>query len=100
MLPVESELHLAIKVAAPGMGVNDLAAWLFEARNDMAQLILARLLEEIQERHLERVLRGEVEIACRGCGVIGPRPLLRAPGSRRSRGSRAQQERPCGGWET
>ena len=77
MLRVESELHLAIKVAAPGMEVNDLAAWLFEVRNDMAQLILARLLEEIQERHLGRVLRGEVEIACRGCGVIGPRPLLR-----------------------
>ena len=39
MLPVDSELHLALKVAAPEMGVNDLAAWLFEARNEMAQLI-------------------------------------------------------------
>lgn len=77
MLPVESELHLALKVAAPEMEVNDLAAWLFEARNDMAQLILARLLEEMQEQQLERVLRGELEIVCRGCGVIEPHPLLR-----------------------
>jgi hypothetical protein len=77
MLPVESELHLALKVAAPEMGVNDLAAWLFKARNEMAHLILAGLLEEMQEQHLERVLREEVEIVCRGCGVIGPRPLLR-----------------------
>ncbi len=70
MLPVESELHLALKLAAPGMVVNDLAIWLFGARDEFVRLILARLLEEMQEQELERVLREESELVCRRCGVV------------------------------
>lgn len=70
MLPVESELHLALKLVAPGMAVNDLAIWLFGARDEFVRLILARLLEEMQEQELERVLREESELVCRRCGVV------------------------------
>ncbi len=79
MHAVETELHLKLKVATLGMGVNDLAAWLFEARDEMAQTVFSQLLEVIQERRLESVLEGKDEIVCPRCGVVhqGPGGLLR-----------------------
>lgn len=92
MLRVETGLHVRMKVAPGATGINDLAAWAFGARSRLVEGVLAGLLWQLQERHLEAVFRGEAEIVCRGCGVVhaGPGAVLR-------RGSRPRQVRTSSG---
>jgi hypothetical protein len=92
MLPVEAEVRLAVMVRSEGMEVNDLAAWAFAETKELAAQIMADVLWQMQEQHLDAVLNGEREIVCIGCGVVGsgPKAVLR-------RGSRPRKVRTSSG---
>lgn len=92
MLRADTEVRIAIKVGGEGLEINDLAAWAFEAKNEWAEQVLAQVLWQVQEEHLEAVLAGERELACPGCGVIhsGAGAVLR-------RGSRPRKVRTSSG---
>lgn len=86
MLPVETELHLALKVHASGVEVNDLAAWIGAEKHDLARQILREVLWRVQEQALQRVFEGAEELVCTRCGVVcsGAGAVLR-------RGSRSRK---------
>jgi hypothetical protein len=90
MLRVETELHLALKVAAREVGINDLADWGKEIGRDVSRAVIAEVLRETQERHWQRVRSGEVEVVCARCGCVhgdGHRVVRRGSRSRRLRTS-------------
>jgi hypothetical protein len=92
MLQADTEVRVAIKVGGEGLEINDLAAWAFEAKNAWTQQLLAEVLWQMQEQHVEAVLEGMRELACPGCGVIhsGAGTILR-------RGSRPRKVRTSNG---
>jgi len=92
MLRADTEVRVAIKVGGEGLEINDLAAWAFEAKNEWAEQVLAQVLWQVQEQHVEAVLAEEMELACPGCGVIhsGAGAVLR-------RGSRPRKVRTSSG---
>lgn len=70
MLPVETELHLRLKVAGEQLCFNDLASWAGEVGRRLSQDLLGRLLWEIQVGHSRLVFAGEAEVICGRCGVV------------------------------
>lgn len=79
MLSVNTGVHLALKVAAGGVQLNDLAASGRGIGQAVSCAVLARVLWTMQEEALSRVRAGRQELACPGCGVVhcGPGSLLR-----------------------
>lgn len=92
MLRADTEVRVAIKVGGEGLEINDLASWAFDARKEWTDQVLAQVLWQMQEAHVQAVLAGEKELACPGCGVMhsGPASVLR-------RGSRPRQVRTSSG---
>jgi hypothetical protein len=86
MLPVETELHLVLKVRARDVEVNDWAEWIGEEKHHMARTLLEGMLWKAQEDRLAAVFAGSEELVCLRCGVVhsGPGAVLR-------RGSRARK---------
>lgn len=70
MLPVETELHVRIKVDGEGLRINDLVEALFERRDALTEQVVAQVLWQVQEARLGEILAGRAEITCRGCGVV------------------------------
>lgn len=70
MLLVETELHLQLNVLSAGAEINDLAQWAAEMKHALACRVITAVLGAVQEEHLERVLGGEAELVCTGCGVV------------------------------
>ena len=70
MLPVETELHLRVKVAGERLGINDVASWSRGAGGEIARELISGLLLQVQTQHAERVRRGEAEVVCTRCGVV------------------------------
>lgn len=91
MLPVETELHLRLKLAGERLCFNDLAEWGRNAGRAVGQELLASLLWQIQARHAALVSQGEAEIACPRCGVV------HSGGGVVRRGSRQRKVRTSGG---
>lgn len=85
MLAVDTELHLRMKVAGSTVDINGIAQWAAAVKHELACELIASVLERAQEQHLERVLAGEEEVVCTGCGVIhtGPGTVLRRGWRRR-----------------
>jgi len=79
MRSVNTEVHLALKVAAEGVKLNELAAGGRGMGQTLACAVIARVLWARQEAELGRVQAGRQELACPGCGVVhcGPGSLLR-----------------------
>jgi hypothetical protein len=79
MLAVNTEVHLRLKVQAPGANFNDLAAQGRRLGAVVTGAVLARVLWTMQEAELDGVRDGARELACPGCGVVhcGGRTLLR-----------------------
>lgn len=86
MLRAETELRVGLKVGREGLRINDLVAEVFERKDELCTGIVAAILWQVQEAWLDEVLRGEAELACRGCGVVetGPGSVLKR-GRRRRR---------------
>lgn len=70
MLPVETDLHLQLKVAGEQLCFNDLAAWGSVTGRCLSQELTSALLWQIQVDHAGRVMRGEAEVACARCGIV------------------------------
>lgn len=79
MLLLNGSVQLEVKVATTGARINDIAAGLGELGRSLARQAAAEMLQRMQDHHVQQVLRGEVELACRRCGVVhkGGRNLLR-----------------------
>lgn len=70
MLAVNTEVHLRLKVAAQGVGLNDVAAQGRQMGCALAGAAMAQVLWTLQERELTRVREGTREVVCQGCGVV------------------------------
>lgn len=70
MLPVETELHLRLKVAGERLCFNDLADWGRRAGLQVGRQLLSELLWRTQVQHACRVTAGEAEVICPRCGVV------------------------------
>jgi hypothetical protein len=70
MLPVETRLHLQLKVAGERVGFNDVAVWARQAAGALGQELIRAAVWQMQVRHLESVRRGESEVTCPRCGVV------------------------------
>lgn len=92
MLPVEAEVRLSVTVRSEGMEVNDLAAWMFREKNAFSEQLVAEVVWQMQEQHLQAVLSSEREIVCPGCGVVSS-----GPGATLRRGSRPRKVRTSNG---
>lgn len=79
MLVVNPSVHLDPKVEAQALSINRLVGQVRACFRQAQKDALRQLLEEIQEAHLERVLSGEAELVCTGCGLehCGGADLLR-----------------------
>jgi hypothetical protein len=91
MLPVETELHLQLKVAGERLCFNDLAEWGRQAAGKLGEQLISTVLWEVQVQHAERLRRGEADIACLRCGV------LHCGGGVVRRGSRPRKVRTSSG---
>lgn len=91
MLPVETELHLQMKVAGGRLGFNDVVEWAGETGRQVGQELVAAMLWQIQIEHIGLVWNGEAEVACPRCGVI------HSGSSVVRRGSRARKVRTSTG---
>ena len=87
MLTLETSIQLSGKVAVSAEGINDLAAGLPQLGRELALEIGARVLEQVQDAHLEQVFGGTAQIVCGRCGVVhvGPDARLVRRGSRKRR---------------
>ncbi|MBB4639375.1 ISH6 family transposase [Longimicrobium terrae] len=85
MLTLETSIQLSWNVTVSAAGINDLANGLPRIGRELALGAAARIVEQAQEEHLERVFAGEAEIVCHRCGVVhvGPDARLGARGCRR-----------------
>lgn len=92
MLSVETELHLRINVSGAGVEINDLAYWAAELKQALACQAIRAVLRTVQEQYVERVLAGEAELVCTGCGVVH-----RGVGSVLRRGTRRRKLRTSSG---
>jgi hypothetical protein len=74
------------------MEVNYFAAWAFTEKNEPPAQVMADVLWQMQEQHLDAVPNGEREIVCIGRGVVGsgPKAVLR-------RGKRPRKVRTSSG---
>lgn len=70
MLSLETSIQLCVKVGDASAGINDIATALPELGRGLSRQIAVEVVQRAQEEHLERVLRGEAEIACTRCGVV------------------------------
>ena len=70
MLPVETSLHLHLKVAGERASFNDVADWAQRVSKEIGQELIRSILWNVQVRHAERVLRGSGEVICVRCGVV------------------------------
>jgi hypothetical protein len=70
MLPVETDLHLQLKLAGEQLCFNDLAAWGSAAGRCLTQYLTSAVLWQVQVDHTMRVMRGEAEVACARCGIV------------------------------
>lgn len=70
MLPVETRLHLQLKVAGERVGFNDVAVWARQAAGVLGQELIRAALWQMQVRHLESVRSGESDVTCPRCGVV------------------------------
>lgn len=70
MLPVETELHLRLKVAGERLCFNDLAAWGSAVGKELSHELVSQLIWQTQVAHSAKVLAGEAEVACARCGVV------------------------------
>lgn len=70
MLPVETELHLRLKIAGERLGFNDVAAWARLVAGGIGQELISAVLWQAQLCHTARVWRGEAEVVCARCGVV------------------------------
>ena len=70
MLPVETDLHLQLKVAGKRVGFNDVAVWARESAGAMCQELIRAALWQMQLRHLESIRGGAAEVICPRCGVV------------------------------
>ena len=70
MLPVETNLHLQLKLAGEQLCFNDLAAWGSDARRSLSEALTSAVLWQIQVDHAVRVMAGEAEVACARCGIV------------------------------
>lgn len=94
MLSLETSIQLDVKLLWESEQINDLAAVLPELGRDVVQELARQMLEQMQERHLERVWAGEDEVVCIECGVVhcgGGQSLLR-------RGWRGRKLLTSSGW--
>ncbi len=86
MLVVNPECtHLDLKVEAQELSINRLVEQVRACARQAQKEALPRLLEWLQEAHLERVLSAEAELVCRGCGLAhcGSADLVRRGWRRR-----------------
>lgn len=70
MLAVNGSVHLECKVVNEGVTINSLLAELREWWGRSRGEVVGQLVAQLQEEHLERVLAGEEELVCTGCGVV------------------------------
>jgi len=79
MLVVNGSVHLDPKVEAHALSINRLVCQLRASFRQAQKEVLPLLLEQVQEAHLERVLAGEADLVCKGCGLDhrGGKDLLR-----------------------
>jgi hypothetical protein len=71
MLPtVNTIVHLEIKVEVPNPTINALAEWVFAKRQEIAEMVLAPLVQLAQEQWLEQVVQTGREMVCTACGVV------------------------------
>lgn len=70
MLPVETELHLRLKVAGERLCFNDLAAWGSAVGKELSLELVRQLIWQMQVAHSAKVQGGEAEVACARCGVV------------------------------
>jgi hypothetical protein len=70
MLPVETELHLRLKVAGERLCFNDLAAWGSAVGKELSLELVRQLIWQIQVAHADEVLAGKAEVTCGRCGVV------------------------------
>lgn len=91
MLPVETELHLQLKLAGERLCFNDLAEWGRRAAGRLGEQLISTLLWQVQVQHADRVAGGVAEVVCARCGVLhcGPSVVRR--------GSRQRKVRTSGG---
>lgn len=92
MLPVETELHLHLKVSSCGGEINDLAAWGRRAGPAISCELIAGAVWDSQQAHWQRLRDGVGEVTCERCGVThsGADQLVR-------RGSRKRQLKTSSG---
>lgn len=85
MLMLETSIQLSWKVAVSAAGINDLASGLPQIGRELVLELGAKVLEQTQDEHLERVFAGEAEIVCGRCGVAhaGPDANLVCRGHRK-----------------
>jgi hypothetical protein len=69
MLVVNPSVHLDWKVETQALSINRLVEQLRASFRQAQKETLPLLLEQAQEAHLERVLAGEADLVCRGCGL-------------------------------
>jgi Transposase, Mutator family len=84
MLTLETSIQLSWNVTVSTAGINDLANGLPQIGRELALELGAKVLEQAQDEHLERVFAGEAEIVCGRCGVVhaGPDANLGCRGHR------------------
>lgn len=84
MLMLETSIQLCCNVSISAARINDLAGGLPQIGRELALDVAVRAVEQAQDEHLERVFRGETEIACIGCGMVhtGPSASLVRRGNR------------------
>ena len=70
MLAVNRVVHLECNVALEGVSINDLLARLRKGVGESFREAVQDFLAVLQEEHLERVLAGEAELVCTGCGEV------------------------------
>jgi hypothetical protein len=84
MLTLETSIQLSSNISISTGGINDLAAGLPEIGRQVALDLGSRVVEQVQDEFLKRVLQGEAELVCQRCGVVhvGPSASLVRRGSR------------------
>lgn len=70
MLQAETELRVEVKVGGNEVTINELVQGLADQREAVWSQVTARILWQVQEAALGRVLSGADEIACTRCGVV------------------------------
>lgn len=92
MLTLETSIQRLTKIDSSSLSINDLAFALPQVGRDYGLEHAQRVIEAFQEKFIEKLFAGQVELVCERCGVVhsGGRTILR-------RGSRVRQLRTSSG---